>query len=509
MAGHDSELKGPDFEKGMNMTNLPDGGMVQGHAFGEAILVARRGDEVFAIGASCTHYGAPLKNGLLVGDTVRCPWHHACFSLRTGEALAAPALSDTSCWKVERRNDAFYISGKLEGQKKRAPLVSPESIVIIGTGAAGAAASEMLRREGYTGPVTMLGADEALPYDRPNLSKDYLAGSAPEEWIPLRSAEFYRDQNIETIIGVAATEIDTQARKVVLSNGRAMNYGALLLATGAAPNRLPIPGSDLPHVFYLRTLQDSRNIIEGTKSAKRAVIVGASFIGLEVAASLRNRNIAVDMVAKETAPLERVFGSALGNVIREAHEQHGVKFHLGHTLRAVTSQQVELDDGTLLDAELVVVGIGVKPNTALAEAAGISTDRGVLVDEFLETSVPGVFAAGDIARWPYPYSGQRIRVEHWVVAQRQGQTAARNILGRRERFNAVPFFWSNHYDLRVRYVGHSSEGDQVTVSGDLKARNGTVTFRSGSKITAIATVGRDRENLEAETMIENTLHERG
>ncbi len=505
MGGQDSELKGPDFEKGMSMTAVPDGGMIEGHAFGEVILVARRGHEVFAIGANCTHYGASLKNGLLVGDTVRCPWHHACFSLRTGEALRAPALTDTSCWKVERRNDTFYISGKAEDQKKGTPLVSPESVVIIGAGAAGSAAAEMLRREGYKGPVTMLGADESLPYDRPNLSKDYLAGSAPEEWIPLRPPEFYRDQDIATITGVAATGIDTGARTVALSNGQYLNFGTLLLATGAVPNRLPIPGSNLPHVRYLRTLQDSRNIIDQAKKAKRAVVVGGSFIGLEVAASLRNRNIEVDVVAKEAVPLARVFGTALGNVIREVHEDHGVRFHLGHTLRGITDRRVELDDGTLLDAELIVVGIGVKPNTALAEAAGVSTDRGVLVDEFLETSAPGIFAAGDIARWPYPSSGERIRVEHWVVAQRQGQTAARNILGRRERFDAIPFFWSNHYDVRIRYIGHSGEGDQITISGDLKARNSAVTFRSGGKITAIATLGRDRENLEAEVMMENML----
>src|SRR5712671_3355196 len=280
MSDEKPDLSGPDFEKGEKLSSLSDGGMLLGHAFGEAVLVARRGAELFAIGASCTHYGGPLAHGLLVGETVRCPWHHACFSLRTGEALAAPALNNVSCWKVEKRGDAVYISGKIDNKEKRKPLASPESVLIIGAGAAGGAAAEMLRREGYTGPVTMVGADEFLPYDRPNLSKDYLAGNAPEEWIPLRSADFYREQNIEVLAGVTAHSLDSKTKRVVLSNGRSLSYGALLLATGADPVRLSIPGIALPHVHYLRTLRDSRKIIENAKNAKHAVVIGASFIGL-------------------------------------------------------------------------------------------------------------------------------------------------------------------------------------------------------------------------------------
>ena len=504
MADQKSDLNGPDFEKGEKLSALPDGGMLLGHAFGEAVLVARRGIELFAIGASCTHYGGPLTQGLLVGETVRCPWHHACFSLRTGEALAAPALNDVSCWRVEKRDDVFYISGKIDNKEKRKPLASPENVVIIGAGAAGGAAAEMLRREGYAGPVTMVGADEFLPYDRPNLSKDYLAGTAPEEWIPLRSEDFYREQSIETIIGVTAQSLDSKSKTVVLSDGRVLSYGALLLAMGADPIRLSIPGITLPHVHYLRTLQDSRKIIENAKTAKHVVVIGASFIGLEVAASLRQRSIEVQVVGKEKVPLEKVFGSELGSFIRETHEKHGVKFHLGHTPVAITERQVDLDNRTSLEAELVVVGIGVRPNTHLAQNAGIATDNGVLVDEYLETSAPGVYAAGDIARWPYPQSTEKIRVEHWVVAQRQGQTAARNILGKHERFEAIPFFWSNHYAVSIRYVGHSRPGDRITISGDLKAKDASITFRSGEKITAVATVGRDRANLEAEVMLESS-----
>jgi NADPH-dependent 2,4-dienoyl-CoA reductase/sulfur reductase-like enzyme/nitrite reductase/ring-hydroxylating ferredoxin subunit len=501
MAEESRELEGPDFEEGCDIDEVQDGGMLLGHAFGEAILVARQGSQLFAIGATCTHYGGPLAKGLMVDCTVRCPWHHARFDLRTGEAIGAPALSDTPCWNIDKRGQRFFVVGRKEKKPARKPKSSPASVVIVGAGAAGNAAAEMLRREGYDGPITMIGADEFLPYDRPNLSKDYLAGTAPEEWIPLRSADFYRDQNIETFTNTSATAINTQKKQVTLSDGRSLGYGALLLATGAEPVRLEIAGDDLPHVCYLRTLSDSRRIIEKAKNAKRAVVIGASFIGLEVAASLRERKLEVGVVGKGSLPLQKTLGRELGNFIREIHEAHGVKFYLGRTPATIKDRHVQLDDGTILDCDLVVVGIGVRPNVALAEKAGIATDNGVMVNEFLETNIPGIFAAGDIARWPDPRAG-RMRVEHWVVAERQGQTAARNILGAHERFTVPPFFWSNHFDVAIRYVGHGGRDDCPTVSGDLEAKDASVILHDGDKLTAVASIGRDLENLKAELALE-------
>src|SRR5436190_19177033 len=287
MAESSDELEGPDFEKGFNTDAIADGRMLLGHAFGEAVLVARRGDELFAVGATCTHYGGPLAKGLMVDCTVRCPWHHARFDLRTGEALAAPALNNVASYNVDKRGEQFFVTGRIDRKTQRKPKSSPASVVIVGAGAAGNAAAEMLRREGYDGPVTLIGADEFLPYDRPNLSKDYLAGTAPEEWIPLRSADFYREQKIETFTNTSASAIDTRRRQVRLSDRRSLSYGALLLATGAKPVRLQIPGDDLSHVCYLRTLADSRHIIAKAEHEKRTVVIGASFIGLEVAASCR------------------------------------------------------------------------------------------------------------------------------------------------------------------------------------------------------------------------------
>jgi len=501
MAESSDKLEGPDFEKGFNIDDVPDGMMLLGHAFGEAVLLARHDDELFAIGATCTHYGGPLAKGLMVDCTVRCPWHHARFDLRTGEAIAAPALNNVACYKIDKRGKKCFVTGKIDEKPVRKPKSSPASVVIVGAGAAGGAAAEMLRREGYDGPVTLIGADEFLPYDRPNLSKDYLAGTASEEWIPLRSADFYREQKIDTFINTSVTAIDPQKKNVTLSDGRSLGYGALLLATGAEPVRLAIPGDDLPHVCYLRTLADSRRIIDKAKNSKRSVVIGASFIGLEVAWSLRERKLEVAVVGKGSLPLEKVLGRELGGLVRDTHEANGVKFHLGRTPAAIQDRYVQLDDGTKLDCDLVVVGIGVRPNIAIAEQAGIATDNGVLVNEFLETNVPGIFAAGDIARWPDPRAG-RIRVEHWVVAQRQGQTAARNILGARERFAVPPFFWSNHFDVHIHYVGHGNGANQPTVSGNLKAKEASVIFRDGDRLTAVASVGRDLENLKAELALE-------
>ena len=507
MAEASGELEGPDFEKGCKIDQVADGEMLLGHAFDEQVLVARRGDELFAIGATCTHYGGPLAKGLLVDCTVHCPWHHARFDLRTGEAIAAPALNNVACYKIDKREAQFFVTSKIDEKPVRKPKSSPASVVIVGAGAAGGAAAEMLRREGYDGPVRLIGADEFLPYDRPNLSKDYLAGTASEEWIPLRSADFYREQKIDTFTNTSVTAIDPQEKKVTLTDGRSLGYGALLLATGAEPVRLAIPGGDLPHVYYLRTLTDSRRIIDKAKSSKRAVVIGASFIGLEVAWSLRERKLEVAVVGKGSLPLEKVLGGELGTVIRETHEANGVKFHLGRKPAAIQDRHVELDDGTKLDCDLVVLGIGVRPNTAIAKQAGIATDNGVLVDEFLKTNVPGIFAAGDIARWPDPRAG-RIRVEHWVVAQRQGQTAARNILGADEAFNLPPFFWSNHFDLHIHYVGHGGGDDRSTVSGNVKAKDASVIFRAGENVTAVASIGRDVENLKAEVALErgNPFH---
>ncbi len=508
MSDEKTTLDGPDLAKGVALSTVVDGTMLLGHAHGEPVLLARRGVELFAIGALCTHYGAPLADGLLAGDTVRCPWHHACFSLRTGEALRPPALNSVSCWRVEQRDGTVYVREKLKDvARQSAPVAAgiPASIVIVGGGAAGNAAAETLRREGYSGSVVMLSADDSAPYDRPNLSKGYLAGTAPAEWLPLRSLDYYEEQDIILKLGARVAAIDKASRHVQLTDGNRYAYDALLLATGAAPVRIEVPGGDLPHVHYLRTLSDSRALVAKALASRRAVVIGASFIGLEVAASLRARNVEVHVVAPETCPMEKILGADVGNFMRKLHEEHGVVFHLGTTATAIDARSVTLKSGEILQADLVAVGIGVRPMISLAEQAGLAIDRGVTVDEYLQTSVPGIFAAGDIARWPDRLTGERIRVEHWVVAQRQGQTAARNMLGRRERFDAVPFFWTEQYDFGIVYVGHAERWDKAEIDGRLADRDCAIAYRRGAKKLAVAAVHRDLDALRAEVEFEKTI----
>jgi NADPH-dependent 2,4-dienoyl-CoA reductase/sulfur reductase-like enzyme/nitrite reductase/ring-hydroxylating ferredoxin subunit len=521
MAKESTELSGPDFAAGIELSSIPDGGMLLGHALGEPVLLIRRGQEAFAIGATCTHYGAPLADGLLVGDTLRCPWHHACFSLRTGEALRAPALDPVACWRVEQVRDvarqftpvdapvgAVFVREKFEPALPSPAThnqATPTAVVIVGGGAAGNAAAEMLRREGYDGRLMMLSAADALPCDRPNLSKGFLAGTAPGTSNPLRSAEFYEQHKIDLKLNANVVVIDTVGRNVQLADGSRHDYDALLLATGAEPVWLDLPGAELPHVHYLRTPTDSEAIVAKALTSHRAVVIGASFIGLEVAASLRTRGLDVQVVGRETVLMEKVLGPEVGVFLRKLHEDHGVIFHLGTTASAIDDQAVTLTSGERLPADLIVIGVGVKPAILLAEQAGLATDRGVTVDEYLETSVPGVFAAGDIARWPDRLSGEAIRVEHWVVAERAGQTAARNILGRRERFEDVPFFWTEQYDFSLAYVGHAETWDQAEMVGSLEARDCTVSYRLGGKDLAKAFVGRDLEGLRAELAFEQTM----
>jgi apoptosis-inducing factor 3 len=502
-----------DFSKGVAAATLTDGGMILGRVGDDEVVLARSGGELFAVRAQCSHYRGPLVKGLVVGDTVRCPLHHACFSLRTGEALRAPALDPIPCWRVEQEGDQIFIREKLPSAQPRSASTSsrevPSSIVIVGGGAAGVAAAEMLRRHGYDGPLVMISADADPPVDRPNLSKDFLAGEAQDDWIPLWSNDFYEERRIELVLGRRVVSIDPAGRTVRLDDGSDRPYGSLLLATGADPVRLAIPGADDDRVRYLRSFADSRAIVERAATARHVVVVGASFIGLEVAASLRTRGVAVDVVAPDSAPLERVMGAEVGRFVRSLHEAHGVTFHLGQTVARVDGRTVTLSGGLTLDSDFLVIGAGVTPALAIAEQAGLAMDRGIAVNEYLETSVPGIFAAGDVARWPDAHTGERIRVEHWVVAERQGQVAARNMLGARERFDAVPFFWSQHYDVAIKYVGHAERWDEIVIDGSLEALDCSVEYRRGGRTLAIATIGRDRASLESEARMERAPSARG
>ncbi len=500
-------LSGPNFALGVAINDLADGAVVSGHVAGKEAIMVRRGTEVFVLGAYCSHYHAPLADGLVVGDEIRCPWHHACFSLKTGAATRAPAFDALRAWRVERVGDVYFARERLKPEPPNPGVLPdpPKRIVIVGGGAAGFAAAYALRAEGWDGLLELVSADPMAPYDRPNLSKDYLAGSARPDWLPLRAPEWYRDHGVQLRLGRRALALDARVRRLSLDDGAEIAFDRLLIATGADPVRLTTPGAALPHVHYLRSLADSDHLIAACAGVKTVAVIGASFIGLEVAAALRARGLEVRVVAPEAIPMSRILGPELGTHIRKLHEDHGVIFHLEDIATEIAAQRLTLRSGAVVDADLVVIGVGVRPNLTLAEQAGLAVDKGVLVDEFLATSAPDIYAAGDIASWPDRASGGRLRVEHWVVAERQGRTAARNMLGYREKFDATPFFWSQHYDQTISYVGHAAAWDRIEISGAPESGDCIVAYYEGDIRRAVATLGRDLDSLRAEVGFENAV----
>lgn len=504
MSQSDSPPPGPDLSLGVPLASVPASGVLAGHVDGEAVLLARLDDGIFAVGGTCTHYGAALAEGLASHGEIHCPWHHACFSLRTGAALKAPAFAPLGTWRVETVGDTVFVRGKIDdaGTKAVAPDSSthPHRIVIIGGGAAAFAAAERLRGLGFGGSLTMLSADADPPCDRPNLSKDYLAGTAAEDWIPLQPDGFYADRRIDLRLSCEVTAIDTAARQVRTRAGESFGYDALLIATGAEPVRLPLPGFDRPNVFALRSLADARAIVAAVGTAKSVALIGAGFIGMEAAGALRARGLEVHVVAREEVPMERALGREFGEFITGLHRDHGVQFHLQASPSGFDGGILALEDGTRIAADLLIVGAGVAPRIALASAAGLAVENGILVDERLQTSVAGIYAAGDVAR--YRHGAERVRIEHWVHSQRQGQAAAENMLGADRVFDDVPFFWTHHYGLDIRYSGHAQGWDEVRIEGALAAQDCTARFFRKGELLAAASVGRDQENLAIEAELQ-------
>ena len=493
----------PDLQTGVPISELVDGAMIAGHVGEDAVVLARRGDAFYALDAFCTHYHAPLADGAIIGDTLRCPWHHACFDLRSGGAVAAPAMRPLRTWPTVRDGDVVRVVPTPRPAAAATRTASREHIVILGAGAAGSFAAAELRRIGFGGRVTLLTRESRLPYDKPNLSKDYLAGRAPADWIPLRSEEEYANDGVELRLRTTVDCIDAARSDVHLTTGERIAFDRLIIATGASARRLDVPTAKDARVFYLRTWTDADALRGAAEKVRDVVIIGASFIGLETAASLRERGVNVTVIGAEQRPLERVLGRDVADFVRRTHEAHGVRFRLGRRPSEIRADAVVLDDGSVEPCDLVVAGIGVQPNIALAGAAGLAVDRGIVFDEHLQTSMPNIFAAGDAARFPSVRSGRSIRVEHWAAAARQGQFAARNAAGRRERFTAVPFFWSQHYDLVLAYVGHAEHADDSQVFGSLDEHNAAVVYRDGGRIAAVATLFRDDISLAVEAAMES------
>ncbi len=493
----------PDLGKGVLSSALPEGAMLAGCFEGEAVLLVRRGGRVCALSGKCTHLDAPLEKGLIVGNEIICPWHHARFRIDSGEAVAAPAFDPLARFVVEEREGRLIVIGKGEVEDQvPATAAVPQRIVIIGGGAAGHACAEMLARHGHGGSVTMISDDSDPPYDRTFCSKQYLIGMVERGDCFLVDPSFYTSDGPVLRLRQRVVSIDSDGRRVSLDDGQHIAFDALVLATGAEPRRLEHPGFDRPDVHVLRTLSDAGAIIAAASPGKKAVVIGASFIALEAAASLIQRNVSVDVIASDAIPLANILGPEAGRMIRLVHEEKGVRLHLEHEARSYDGRQVTLQDGSTIAADFVVLGLGVSPRIELARAAGLDCASeeeggGVTVGETLETSVLGIFAIGDIARYPEARLGKYIRVEHWVHAERQGQHVARVLMGHRQAFTETPFFWSAHFDTGLRYLGNARPED-LRVSGSITGRNFSIDYREGERIAAVATCNRDTEALEVD-----------
>ncbi len=483
----------------------------------QEVYLVRLQDRICACGNKCTHYGGTLTDGGLIDDGVQvCPLHNAHFDAATGRMLLGPALDDLPAWEVKTRGGDVLVrpAGPVEipmpaGRDDR-------TFLIVGGGAAAEAAAEMLRRQGFAGRIRIITRETDLPYDRTMLSKDYLAGTAKASWVPLRKKPFYERLQIEFLTGRTVTGLDPDRRRVTLDDGQILDGERILLATGGIPRALDIPGGNLPGCFLLRSLADCRTLMAEAQKGRRAVIVGASFIGMETAAALRTRGLEVDLVGREGVPLARVFGEAVGRRLQRMHEERGVVFHLGATPRRIGGEGrvewVELDGGERLPADLVVIGVGIVPAVGFLEGSGLVEQGGgaapaVPVDARLRTRAEGIYAAGDIALVPppAPADARPLRVEHWVVAERHGQHAARAMLGAEDPYQAIPFFWTRHYDTSVKYLGWGGDFDRVVFRGDVEGGNFLAGYYRQGRLTAAAAVGFGKALVRVEQILRRGL----
>jgi 3-phenylpropionate/trans-cinnamate dioxygenase ferredoxin reductase subunit len=380
---------------------------------------------------------------------------------------------------------------------------SKQTMVVVGAGLAGAKAAEALRTEGFDGRVVLVGDEDVRPYERPPLSKEYLRGEKDFDFAAVHDEDFYRANDIELLVHSLATGLDPQSSTVDLSTGETIHYDRLLLTTGAEPRRLTLPGADLPGIHYLRRLVDADSLRQAFAPGLRVVVIGAGWIGAEVAASARQLGAEVALVELGHVPLERVLGAEVGGIYRDLHVEHGVKFHFGAAIDSVqgdsTVESVRLSDGTELMADLLVVGIGVMPRLELVQETAIEVENGILVDQHLATNFPNVFAAGDVANAFHPLYGEHIRLEHWAAALNQGPVAATNMLGGTANYDRVPYFYSDQYDLGMEYRGWAPHWDEVVFRGSPSSREFIVFWLLDGRIAAAmnANVWDDGDALEA------------
>jgi NADPH-dependent 2,4-dienoyl-CoA reductase/sulfur reductase-like enzyme/nitrite reductase/ring-hydroxylating ferredoxin subunit len=478
-----------------SLNDIDPRGSQQVEADGTQILLVRTDDAVHAIGAICPHAGGPLAEGVRHGDRLICPWHKATFCVRTGNVLEPPALDALPRYKVRIDGGRVFVTVPSEEAPRQTSTSDGRCFVIVGAGAAGAVAAQTLREIGFSGRVVMLDRENRVPYDRTVLSKHYLSGEHGSEKSPLQTQDFYRRHAIERVTA-EVIGIDVHQRSVNCADGSSFNYDSILLATGGEPRRPGFRGSALGNVFVLRSRSDAEAILAQAERSQRVVVLGASFIGMEVAASLRERGLDVTVVGAENAPFEKHLGVRIGSAFLSLHRQHGVSFRLGCEVTSLKGgpdvSGVVLKNGDTIPADLVVIGFGAAPATAWIDDLPIQKDGSVLVDDFLRAA-DGVYVAGDIARFPNRGNGEPIRVEHWRVAQQHGRIAAHNMAGHQVPYDAVPMFWTIQYMKQLDYIGHASSWDDIVVHGDLEKPQFLAYYMKDGAVIAATGFDRDRD----------------
>lgn len=477
---------------------------------GNKILLSKIDNEFNAIAAYCTHYGAPLEEGVLNGDTIVCPWHHACFNAKSGDLLEPPARDSLPGYEVILKDKDVFVKVPDELEASRMPSMSKKdendksTYVIIGGGASGNAAAQAMREAGFKGSIKMITQEDKFPYDRPNLSKDYLQGTAEAEWMPLRSEVFYKEYGIEILFNKKVKSVDSENNSIAFDNGEEIKFDKLLIATGGTPRKLNIPGSDLNNIYYLRSFADSDEIINKAKDSKKAVVIGASFIAMESAHSLTERGLKVTVVAPEEIPFERVFGKEIGSLFKRQHEAKGVEFKLGRNVKSFEGggniNNVVLDNDEKIQTDLVLAGIGVRPVTDFIKNLPLQKDGGLKVDEHFKVK-NNIYAAGDIAEYKDWRTKELIRIEHWRTAEQHGRNAGFNIAGKNIPFKGVPFFWTVQAGITLNYVGHAKEWDETFIDGNVDSQNFICYFLNNDKIYAAAGVNKDKELAAIEALM--------
>lgn len=480
-----------------------------------SVLLCNVGGAITAVGASCTHYGAPLARGVLSGDRIVCPRHHACFHAKTGDLLEPPALDALPSYEVTVEKGEIFVTPPAQWENSRSPSMTGrvssgagDTYVIVGGGAAGMAGAQALREEGFDGRVVMLTREDRTPYDRPNLSKDYLSGEADPAWMPLRSEDFFASYDIELRKKQHVRSVDITSRSIVMETGKSLSYSRLLLATGGVARMPPFVGTGRwDNVYTLRSFDDADAIIRAAERAHHIVIIGSSFIGMEVAASLTERKRRVTVVGAGSEPFEKVLGRDIGRLLRSLHEEHGVTFRMNAAVTGFSGttvvQSVSLKDGSSLNADMVVIGIGVNPATGYLDGLPRGSDGSITVDSSLRAA-PDVFVAGDIAR--FPYRNSYVRIEHWRVALQLGRIAGQNMAGRKVECDLVPFFWTEQAGLTLQYVGHADRWDDIVTYGTVDEQDFISFFVRENTVLAAVGSNRDTEMAAIEELIRrNTL----